>query len=476
MTITRPNRTRTAALLVPVLVAAVLAANAAPVSAQVATTGGGFTDVGSGVHAPAIEAFDASGVFDGTECSPSPRRRFCGSDPLLRSWMAVWLVRLLAAEQPAPFDGAGRFADVEPGEWWLAHVELLADWGVTKGCKAEPARFCPDGSVTRAQMASFLVRAFDLPAADAAAGFGDVTRDAAHAASIDALAQSGVTAGCSAEPRLYCPNAPVTRAQMATFLLRAVAALDLDAGRGTPEGGSYTDAEPWKIGEQFYGPWTPPQHGAVPEVAEASPPMAWQPGGDLSNRFYPDGTSTSEKALWLPVFDEHYAYCLTTSMKVSNCGKFDYQFKLPIEYLGAHPQCVVNAYIDQVDYLLQERRDYANYPGWHWCATVVNPLADPDATGDWTDRGLLLGDTISFAELCQTVLLDHYPDIELNRRVNGELIGYGNDCVAWTDALSNTNTYRRGGGKRDCWIAFHLAREWMEHVHGQPERYKMQKC
>ena len=48
----------------------------------------------------------------------------------------------------------------------------------------------------------------------------------AHADNINTLAAEGITAGCSTEPLQYCPNKPVTRAQMATFLVRA---LDLSA-------------------------------------------------------------------------------------------------------------------------------------------------------------------------------------------------------------------------------------------------------
>jgi len=35
--------------------------------------------------------------------------------------------------------------------------------GITEGCGSDPLRYCPDGSVTRAEMATFPVRALDLP-------------------------------------------------------------------------------------------------------------------------------------------------------------------------------------------------------------------------------------------------------------------------------------------------------------------------
>ncbi|MCY4664284.1 MAG: S-layer homology domain-containing protein, partial [Acidimicrobiaceae bacterium] len=76
--------------------------------------------------------------------------------------------------------------------------------------------------VTRAQMATFLVRALDLQPPEEPAGFADVDPAGAHSADIEALAAAGITAGCGTEPLRYCPDSPVTRGQMATFLVRAL--------------------------------------------------------------------------------------------------------------------------------------------------------------------------------------------------------------------------------------------------------------
>ena len=73
-------------------------------------------------------------------------------------------------------------------------------------------------------MATFLVRAFDLEEAPSA-GFVD-TEESVHSANIDALAAAGITAGCKTDPLSYCPDKPVTRAQMATFLHRAIGTSD----------------------------------------------------------------------------------------------------------------------------------------------------------------------------------------------------------------------------------------------------------
>ena len=166
-----------------------------------------------GVHTPAVEALAADGTFVDTECGQG---LFCPQDPIRRSTMAIWLIRVLGGDPPTV--GDSRFDDIPGGQWWIRHVEQLADREITAGCATTgPPRYCPDQSVTRAQMATFLVRAFQLAPAQSPAGFGDIEGNT-HAANIDALAAAGITAGCSNDPLLYCPNQAVTRAQMATFL------------------------------------------------------------------------------------------------------------------------------------------------------------------------------------------------------------------------------------------------------------------
>ena len=170
----------------------------------------------AGVRRSAVEALDAAGILRGTGCTYD---RLCPQEPLPRWAMAVWLVRALDGRDP-PRTGGSRFADVASWQWWAPHVERLAELGVTRGCKTDPARFCPDRPVSRAQMASFLQRAFRLSPAESA-GFTD-TRGSTHESAIDALAEARITLGCSATPARYCPRAPVSRAQMASFLHRAL--------------------------------------------------------------------------------------------------------------------------------------------------------------------------------------------------------------------------------------------------------------
>ena len=176
---------------------------------------GAFDDDEGGTHEPGMDALRAGGILEGTECGPG---RICPTEPMLRWVMAVWLVRAVDGADPAGA-ASGRFSDVSSDEWWATHVERLAELEVTLGC-GDGTGFCPADAVTRAQMATFLVRAFGLDA-DGGSGFGDIAGNT-HEASINILAAERVTAGCSTSPLRYCPNRSVTRGQMATFLARAL--------------------------------------------------------------------------------------------------------------------------------------------------------------------------------------------------------------------------------------------------------------
>ena len=127
------------------------------VVATAMATGDAFSD-DQGVHEPAIDALAAEGILDGTECGEG---LFCPQEPIRRWVAAVWLVRALG-EAPAKASPGTGFGDVDYDEWWVPYVERLADLGISRGCGTVPLRFCPDAVVTRAQMATFLVRAFDI--------------------------------------------------------------------------------------------------------------------------------------------------------------------------------------------------------------------------------------------------------------------------------------------------------------------------
>jgi hypothetical protein len=78
------------------------------------------------------------------------------------------------------------------------------------------------GSTNRRRLAIVLATVGLLSIATVALadhGFTDVPHDSTHEAGIDYVAAAGITQGCTADE--YCPNDPLTRAQMGTFLHRS---------------------------------------------------------------------------------------------------------------------------------------------------------------------------------------------------------------------------------------------------------------
>jgi hypothetical protein len=116
------------------------------------------------------------------------------------------------------------FGDVALNYWAWSYIERLYGAGITGGCSTSPLNYCPEQMVTRAQIAVFLLRAkygsaYTPPAVGSSTGFGDVQPAYWAAAWIKQLVAEGITSGCGAG--IYCPESPVTRAQMAVFLVRA---------------------------------------------------------------------------------------------------------------------------------------------------------------------------------------------------------------------------------------------------------------
>jgi hypothetical protein len=104
-----------------------------------------------------------------------------------------------------------------------ADINWMAAEGITKGCNPPVNdRYCPDARVTREQMAAFLVRALGYTDNGGGDLFTD-DDDSIFETDIDRLGTAGVTKGCNPPKNTrYCPSANVTRGQMAAFLHRAL--------------------------------------------------------------------------------------------------------------------------------------------------------------------------------------------------------------------------------------------------------------
>jgi hypothetical protein len=176
---------------------------------------GTFCDDDGSVFEEAIERIAGADITHG--CNPPENDLFCPDEPITRGAIAAFLARALQLPAGSDID----FDDVR-GSIFADPIVRLAGADITKGCNPPTnSRFCPDSYVTRGQMAAFLARAFDLPAAKSSSFTDGDTSP--FGADIEALSASGITSGCNPPANTkFCPNEYVTRGQMAAFLARAL--------------------------------------------------------------------------------------------------------------------------------------------------------------------------------------------------------------------------------------------------------------
>jgi hypothetical protein len=195
---------------------------AAPVSVAPQTTG---------LTASASWAPDTSDVDGDRRRSPTDRARARSRSipatrerPCSSRSSTPRRLRIAGGERAGSVD----FLDVPPENGFHDFIDTVARHGVTAGCGQ--GNFCPANPVNRAQMAVFLLKAklgaAHVPPPASGTLFLDVPADAFAADWIEELASLGITGGCGGGN--YCPDAGVTRAQMAVFLLK------------TANGSSYT--------------------------------------------------------------------------------------------------------------------------------------------------------------------------------------------------------------------------------------------
>jgi hypothetical protein len=188
-----------------------------------------FSDDDGNVHEYAIVRLAAADVTTG--CTTD---RFCPGEQVSRAQTAALLARSLRL----PASGVDAFGD-DGGSIHEGAINSLAAAGLANGCTltrssrrrhpgplgtqrsasgAAVSRYCPGETLTRGQMASLLARALELPAAAVDAFSDDDGTE--HEDNINRLAAAGITLGTS--PGRFGPGAGVTRAQLASFLVRAL--------------------------------------------------------------------------------------------------------------------------------------------------------------------------------------------------------------------------------------------------------------
>jgi peptidoglycan/xylan/chitin deacetylase (PgdA/CDA1 family) len=173
------------------------------------TRPGGFRDVEGGPHVDAIARVRTAAITLGCDAIGD---LYCPGEQVERAQMASFLARALdlANEQPP------RFADVASTG---AHADAIAAVDEAQVAEGYPdGTYRPEVAVSRGQMASFVARAYDLDA-EGDAPFDDVPPEHPHADTIAAVASAGIAQGF--DDGTFRPGDGITRAQMASFLVRA---------------------------------------------------------------------------------------------------------------------------------------------------------------------------------------------------------------------------------------------------------------
>ena len=188
--------------------------------------GANFTDIAANdFFYPYIGRLSARGFTSG--CTAST---FCPNDSVYRDQMAVFLERCMGVfNPPTPPPGQQTFTDVPTTYWAYTFIEDFAKRGITSGCGG--GNYCPGGQVTREQIATFLERAAGRPnpPAPPSQRFTDVPPSSPFYAFIESFYMNGYNAdhnmnavindsNCSTSGN-FCPGQPITRAEMAAFMV-----------------------------------------------------------------------------------------------------------------------------------------------------------------------------------------------------------------------------------------------------------------
>lgn len=186
-------------------------------------------------------------------------------------------------------DGGGNSFLDDDGSIFESDIAKLAAAGIARGCNPpDNTMYCPDDAVTRGQMAALLVRAMGYTDS----GLGDLFTDddgIVFEHDIDRLGTAGVTKGCNPPVNdRYCPHDLVQRDQMASFLTRA---LRLTTTTTTPPGSTTSTVPSAKGSVLAVGDIANEPHcgAATADVIDDFPGAPVLPLGDLA---YDDGTAS----------------------------------------------------------------------------------------------------------------------------------------------------------------------------------------
>ena len=172
-----------------------------------------FTDVPAGsYYEDAVIWAVEKGITNGVSSN-----MFAPNDPCTRAQIVTFLWR--AAGSPAAKSAVMPFADVKVGSYYYDAVLWAVENGITKG--TSDTMFSPDATCSRAQIVTFLWRSQKSPAAGTANPFTDVKASAYYADAVLWAVKEDITKGTT--NTTFSPDADCTRAQIVTFIWRALA-------------------------------------------------------------------------------------------------------------------------------------------------------------------------------------------------------------------------------------------------------------
>ena len=174
---------------------------------------GVFVDVPEGSYYEETVAWAVeNGITKGTSDTTFDPNGIC-----TRAQAVTFLWR--AAGSPAPKTSTMPFTDVKAGSYYYDAVLWAVENGITNG--TSDTTFSPDVTCSRAQIVTFLWRSQEAPAAGAVNPFTDMKADAYYAEAVLWAVKEDVTKGTT--DTTFSPNADCTRAQIVTFIWRALA-------------------------------------------------------------------------------------------------------------------------------------------------------------------------------------------------------------------------------------------------------------
>ena len=138
---------------------------------------------------------------------------FGPNQPCTRAQIVTFLWRAAGSPEPKTMSS---FADVSMDAYYAKAVAWAVENGITTG--TGDGKFSPDATCTRAQSVTFLFRAIGK-LVDSKAEFSDVLTDSYYANAVAWAVENGVTNGIG--DGLFGPDNSCTRAQIVTFLFRA---------------------------------------------------------------------------------------------------------------------------------------------------------------------------------------------------------------------------------------------------------------